>query len=106
MEFNIPVILLKELVILPGQEAKIAVNNDISGSTINEASSKYKGEVLVVAPIDALEEEPSVDDLPSVGVVAKIKNKLDDGGQIYVRLKGIKRVVVQKYYQEKNKTIL
>ena len=38
--FNIPVILLKNLVILPNQEIKLELNNVISGKAINDASDK------------------------------------------------------------------
>lgn len=104
--FNIPVILLKNLVILPNQEIKLELNNVISGKAINDASSNFKSEILVVAPMDLLEEEPSVDDLPKVGVIAKIKNKIDNDGVIEIKLRGLKRVAVNKYYQEKNNDIL
>lgn len=104
--FNIPVILLKNLVILPNQEIKLELNNVISGKAINVASSNFKSEILVVAPMDLLEEEPSVDDLPKVGVIAKIKNKIDNDGVIEIKLRGLKRVAVNKYYQEKNNDVL
>lgn len=104
--FNIPVILLKNLVILPNQEIKLELNNVISGKAINDASSNFKSEILVVAPLDVLEEEPSVDDLPKVGVIAKIKNKIDNDGVIEIKLRGLKRVAVNKYYQEKNNDVL
>ena len=106
MTFNIPVILLKNLVILPNQEIKLELNNILSGKSINVALNSFKGEVLVVSPMDALEEEPSVDDLPKVGVIAKIKNKIDNDGIIEVKLRGTKRVAINKYYQEKNSDIL
>lgn len=104
--FNIPVILLKNLVILPNQEIKLELNNVISGKAINEAEYNFKGEILVIAPIDSLEEDPSVDDLPKVGVIARIKNKIDNDGVIEVKLRGLKRVAVNKYYQEVNNDIL
>ena len=104
--FNIPVILLKNLVILPNQEIKLELNNVISGKAINDASSNFKSEILVVAPMDLLEEEPSVDDLPKVSVIAKIKNKIDNDGVIEIKLRGLKRVAVNKYYQEKNNEVL
>lgn len=104
--FNIPVILLKNLVILPNQEIKLELNNVISVKAINEAEYNFKGEILVIAPIDALEEDPSVDDLPKVGVIARIKNKIDNDGVIEVKLRGLKRVAVNKYYQEVNNDIL
>ncbi len=106
MSFNIPVVLLKNLVILPNQEIKLELNNVISGKAINEASANFKGEILVIAPTDSLEEEPTLDDLPQVGVIAKIKNKLDNDGVIEVKLRGLRRVAVNKYFQEVNNDVL
>ena len=106
MTFNIPVILLKNLVILPNQEIKLELKNVISGKAINESSSNFKGEILVIAPTDALEEEPTAQDLPKVGVIARIKNKLDNDGVIEVKLRGLRRVAVNKYFQEVNNDIL
>ena len=106
MTFNIPVVILKNLVILPNQEIKLELNNVISGKAINEACTSFKSEILVIAPTDALEEEPTLEDLPQVGVIAKIKNKLDNDGVIEVKLRGYKRVAVNKYYQEKNSDVL
>ena len=103
MSFDVPVILLKNVVVLPNQEVKIELNNIISGKTVNEAMTSYKGEILVVTPVDALEEEPSVDDLPKVGVIVKIKNKIDNNGCIQVRLRGLKRVAVNRYFQKEKK---
>lgn len=106
MSFDVPVILLKNLVILPNQEIKLALNNEFSGKIINEARNNYKSEVLVVTPTDTLEEEPSVSDLPSVGVVAKIKNKIDKDDEIIVKLRGYKRVIINKYYQKNKNELL
>ena len=106
MTFNIPVILLKNLVILPNQEIKLELKNVISGKAINESSSNFKGEILVIAPTDVLEEEPTAQDLPKVGVIARIKNKLDNDGIIEVKLRGLRRVAVSKYFQEVNSDIL
>ena len=106
MTFNIPVILLKNLVILPNQEIKLELKNVISGKAINESSSNFKGEILVIAPTDVLEEEPTAQDLPKVGVIARIKNKLDNDGVIEVKLRGLRRVAVSKYFQEVNSVIL
>ena len=103
--FNVPVIILKNLIILPKQEIKRVLNNLISEKTIKEASLKYKGEVLVISPIDAKEEEPSVDDLPKVGVIARIKSKLAIDKGIVVNLQGIKRVAVNRFFSS-NEDIL
>lgn len=96
--FNVPVIILKNLVILPKQEIKLELNNLISEKAIKESSLNYKSEILVIAPTDAKEEDPSVDDLPKVGVIARIKSKIEVAGGIQVKLQGIKRVAVTRYY--------
>ena len=96
--FNVPVIILKKLVILPNQEIKLELNNKISSQTIKEATLNYKGEILVIAPTDSKEEDPDVDDLPKVGVIAKIKSKLVVDNGIQVKLRGLKRVAVNKFY--------
>ncbi|MEG1150281.1 MAG: hypothetical protein RSE17_03220, partial [Bacilli bacterium] len=62
----IPVILLKELVILPNQEIKIELNNNLSKKIIKNASINNDNKLLVVAPLDKTEIEPSTDDLPKV----------------------------------------
>ncbi len=100
--FNVPVIILKKLVILPNQEIRLELNNKISNQTIKEATLNYKGELLIIAPTDSKEEDPDVDDLPKVGVIAKIKSKIvvDDG--IQVKLRGLKRVAVNKFYNTDN----
>lgn len=100
--FNVPVIILKNLVILPKQEIKLELNNLISEKTIKEAILNFKGEILVIAPTDAKEEEPSVDDLPKVGVIARIKSRIAVQEGVQVKLQGIKRVAVNKYYGGKD----
>ncbi|MEG0977551.1 MAG: endopeptidase La [Bacilli bacterium] len=94
----IPVILLKELVILPNQEIKIELNNNLSKKIIKNASINNDNKLLVVAPLDKTEIEPSTDDLPKVGVIAVIKSKIQlPNGNLRVTLKGISRVAVKNY---------
>lgn len=95
---NIPVIILKNLIILPNQEIKLELSNAISQKSIAVATNKYNNEILVIAPIDTFEEEPGVDDLPKVGVIAKVKSRIVINDGIQVVLRGIKRVAVTKYY--------
>ena len=94
---SIPVILLKELIILPNQEIKIELNNLISRKIIKYAIDNNLN-VLVVTPLNIIEEEPSVDDLPKIGVIAKVKNRIQlADGSIRITLRGIGRCSVKKY---------
>ena len=78
---NIPVIILKNLIILPNQEIKLELSNTISQKSIAIATNKYNNEILVIAPIDTFEEEPGVDDLPKVGVIAKVVSRIVINGK-------------------------
>ena len=99
---NIPVIILKQLIILPNQEIKLEISNLISQKTVAEATLKYNNEILVIAPIDSFEEDPGVEDLPKVGVIAKIKSRIATNKGMQIKLRGVKRVAVNKYYNVKD----
>ena len=65
---------------------------------VNIINNKYNGKLLIVAPIDDKEKNPSIDDLPKVGVIANIKSAIElSNGNIRVTLKGEKRVSVCDY---------
>lgn len=98
--FNIPVIILKKIVLLPNQEIKLELSNELSAKTIKEANLNYNGKLLIISPIDSKEEAPSVEDLPKVGVLAKIKSKILINSNIQVKIKGIKRVAVNRYFND------
>ena len=97
MDYTLLTILLKDLVILPFQEIKLELKDEISKKIIKLSEKKYNNRVLVVAPLNTI-ESPSINDLPPVGVVAYIKNKLElSNDNLRVTLKGEKRVKVISY---------
>lgn len=99
MKKTLPVLLLKRLLILPNQEVKLELNNDLTSKIINLASNEFDKEVLIVCPKNELEEIPDVDDLSNVGVVALIKSNIElPNGHLRVKLLGLRRVSVKKYY--------
>lgn len=99
---NYLVLILKELVILPNQEIKIELISNISKEIIKDASLNYNSNVLVLSPKDNFEEYPDVNDLPKIGVVAKIKSNISlSNGNSRVVLSGIKRYVVDEFYYDK-----
>ena len=95
---KLPVLLLKSFVIFPNQEIKLELNNEISKKIINLANKNFNGQLLVICPLDEIEESPDVEDLPSIGVVAKVVSKLVlPNDNLRVTLKGIRRVAVDSY---------
>ena len=97
---HIPVFILNALVILPGQEIKIDLSNEMSKKIIKSASKNNDNRVLVIAPKNPLESDPSFEDLPSIGVIARIKSKIElSSGNLRIVLKGLNRVKIEKYFQ-------
>ena len=100
---NLPVILLKGLVLLPHEDARVELNNDVSKKVIDISKLYHNNEVLIVTPINDLEESPDTGDLPKVGVVAKVASRIVlPNGNTRVVLSGLKRVKVLSYVNYSN----
>ena len=78
MRENLPILLLKKLILLPNQELRLEINNDVSKYAIDDAIKHNNSNILVISPINLLEEKPSASDLPKMGVIGKIKTKIKD----------------------------
>ena len=100
---NLPVILLKNLVLLPHQEVRVEIKSDIS-KKITEISKLYHdSEVLVVCPLNSLEEKPDTSDLPKIGVVGSIKSVIElPNGNLRLIISGLYRVKVISYVNYSN----
>ncbi len=101
-ETTLPVMLLKGLVIFPNQEVKIELNNSLSKDIATLATKNYNRNVLVITPRNQIEENPEVNDLPTVGVVCKIKSRIElPNGNFRVTIKGITRVKILEFSNNK-----
>lgn len=103
MKYTLPVMLLKGLVLLPTQEVRLELNNDSSLKVISLATNKYNDQLLIICPKDQYEESPDVSDLPNVGVVGKVKSKIElPNGNFRVVISGFKRVKILNYFNNKH----
>lgn len=103
MKSNLPVILLKSLVLLPYQEIRVELKNEISKKVTEISKLYHDSEVLVVCPLDPLEENPDTSDLPKVGVVGKIKNIIElPNGNVRLLIAGMHRVKIIDYVNYSN----
>lgn len=103
MNNNLPVMLLKGLVLIPNQEVKLDINNKISKKIVMISSKNYNDELLIVCPKDQKEEVPEVTDLPFVGVVCKIISKIElPNGHLKIKVKGLRRVAIEEYSNDVN----
>ena len=100
---NLPVILLKNLVLLPYEEARVEIKSSISKKVTEIAKLYHDSEVLVVCPLNSLEEKPDASDLPKIGVVGKIKNIIElPNGNERILISGLYRVKVISYVNYSN----
>lgn len=103
MQQKFPVMLLKGLILLPNQEVKIELNNLLSKEITSLATKNYNRQILVITPKNLVEETPDVGDLPEVGVIGKIKSRIElPNGNVRVTIKGITRVKILDFCNDSN----
>ena len=100
MQKNLPVLLLKELILLPSNEIRLEFDNDFSKSIIDVAKI-FHNDLILVATQTNLEEHPDINDLPKVGVIGKINHKLDlPNGKTRVVIEGLRRAYINEYIKQ------
>ena len=100
VETNLPVLLLKDVILFPYNDIRVefVTNTD---KLVLENALKYKdNHILLINLSDPLEESPSIKDLPGVGVVGKIKSKIElANGVVRVVIAGLARVEILNYLE-------
>lgn len=92
---NLPILYLRDVVLLPFNDIRLEFSNDIDKKILNIAESNYDGYVLLISLNDPLEEEPDYNTLPDIGILGKIKSKIDlPNGITRVVMTGIDRVEI------------
>ena len=95
---NLPVIILKGLVLLPHNDLKIDLDASIVKDVLDEAEFFHNNQLLVVNQINNLEEKMNLKSLPNIGVLAKVTHKIEmPNHKIRFEISGMKRVKVIEY---------
>ena len=101
VETNLPIILLKNIILFPYNEMKIEFDQDNDKKLISLSESCYDNNILIVNPKDSLEQDPEIDELPLYGLMGKIKMKLDmPNGKTRIILEGLSRVKIYSYTKD------
>ena len=91
MKLTLPVIMLKGIVLLPNNEIRIDLNNEMK-SIIDKAMKFHNNKILIVYDINNSKE------LSYFGVVCEIEHKLElPNNQIRIILNGLKRANILEY---------
>jgi ATP-dependent Lon protease len=93
-KFNLPVILLKGIVLLPHNEIKLEFSKDDSLDVLQEAESFHNKKILIISS----DKKPNEKTLPTMGVLAKLNQKIElPNGHIRIIISGLNRAKVVKY---------
>ena len=98
MQTNLPVLFLRESVLLPYGEVRVDIDNDRDKEIIKVCEVSHENFLLLVNLTDPLEEVPITTNLPDILVMGRIKSKLTlPNGNIRIVLVGHRRVKVLNY---------
>nr|WP_315457747.1 endopeptidase La [uncultured Sphingorhabdus sp.] len=95
MVLNLPLLPLRDIVVFPGMIVPLFVGRDKSVVALEKAMAANK-EIFLVAQLDPAQDDPTKDDLYSIGVTATIMQllKLPDG-TVRVLVEGKQRAELQ-----------
>ncbi len=95
---DLPVILLRGIIVLPYAELKIDLIDELDTRIIELASNNHDGYVLLVSPSNYLEEKIEISKLPDLGIVGKITKKTTlPNGCIRITIVGERRTMITNY---------
>lgn len=100
---NIPVIILNEVLLFPSVDLRLDFDSTYIKEIINVSEKYFNGEIFIAFKEDPLEEEISVTELLSVGIIANISSKLElPNKKIRISFHGIKRAKLKELYEEEH----
>ena len=95
----LPLIPLRNLVLFPSVETSLFFGRKESMNSLLHAYDNTNKLVIVTAQRNSKVEKPELDDLYTVGVLAKIEHILHTDGSLHAIVKGISRVNITKLVQ-------
>jgi ATP-dependent Lon protease len=100
IETNLPVLYLRDVVLLPYNEIRLEFTEEREKKVLEYADKSHDGHLLLINLVDPLEESPSFSELPKIGILGKIRSKLElPNGNVRVVLNGIDRVEILNYVE-------
>lgn len=97
---NLPVLPIKRTVLFPGVMTPLTIGRERSVAAVEAAMKTEEKMILIVAQRDPQTDQPSLDDLYTVGTKATIRQIARGDGQLNVLVQGLERVVLLKVEQD------
>lgn len=104
-ESNLPVLFLRDIVLLPYNEIRIELSTEIDKKILNISERGFNNHILFINLNDSLEERPNARKLPKIGVLGKVKTKLElPNGIVRLVIVGLDRVEILNYLESDDNT--
>ena len=101
LKTKLPVIVLRNIVLLPLGEIKLEVSEVLDKEIIYNAINEHNGYVLLVSPKYATNEILTKEDLPKIGIIGKITSNFElPNTNIRLSITGINRAFIYDYIQD------
>lgn len=105
VETNLPILFLRDVVLLPYNELRIEVSSELEKRILDISERRHDNHILFINLNDTVEERPNTRKLPKMGVLGKVKTKLElPNGIIRLVVVGIDRVEVLNYIENDDNT--
>ena len=103
VETNLPIIFLKEHILLPYNELRLEFSSEMDKLVLNTSELCHDSHLLLINLTDPLEINPSMRELPKVGILGKIKSKIElPNGVVRIVIVGIDRVEILNYLENEH----
>lgn len=90
---NAPVLVTRDCIIYPGFEQTLEVGRDKSIKSIRIAKEEFKSNIILLSQKKPMEDNPSIDDIFNIGVLARLKiKKVWEDGSLTVEFKALERI--------------
>ena len=98
---KLPVIVLRNIILLPHGEIKLEINNDTDKMIINKAIKEHDSYVLLISPHCLFNEDLDLEDLPPMGIIGKITSNFElPNNHIRITIQGINRANIYQYIKD------
>ena len=100
---NLPVIILKGIILLPNNDIRLEFSNEESKNIIDVSEMFHDNKILVVSTLNTTSQKPEIDKLPKIGVISTITHRIElPNGKTRVIITGEKRAKIHEYLNLNN----
>ncbi|MBU3935500.1 endopeptidase La [Patescibacteria group bacterium] len=96
---SLPLIPLRNVILFPSVETSLFFGRKSSGNALVHAYDNSNGLVIITTQQSVKTDKPELNDLYSVGVLAKIQHVLRSDGTLHAVVRGLSRVNITKITQ-------